>query len=207
LASSTSAAGRYPITVSTGSLAADNYDFNLVNGQLTVHPKVVDVRVRYGSQTMSLIGLNRDLPFTTISAVDVIFSDNVNVNLGQLSLTGVNVPNYNLSGVSYNPNTNDATWALPTALGVDRLMMTLAGVSFAGDPTISAKPFGAKFAVLPGDFNGDGVVNSADMVGVRNEMQGTGDPTLMGWADLDGDGTVDINDYNAVRRNLGKRLP
>jgi hypothetical protein len=156
---------------------------------------------------MSLIGLNRDLPFTTISAVDVIFSDNVNVNLGQLSLTGVNVPNYNLSGVSYNPNTNDATWALPTALGVDRLMMTLAGVSFAGDPTISAKPFGAKFAVLPGDFNGDGVVNSADMVGVRNEMQGTGDPTLMGWADLDGDGTVDINDYNAVRRNLGKRLP
>jgi len=205
-ASSASAAGRYPITVAAGTLAADNYDFNLVNGQLTVHPKVVDVRLDYGSKSISLTGLNRDLPFTTIKAIDIIFSDKVAVNMGQLSLTGVNVPSYGLTGVSYDPNTNDATWTLPSALGVDRLMMALDGAAFAADPTISVNPFAAKFAVLPGDVNGDGVVNSQDMVLVRNEIQGTGDPSMIGWADLDGNGIVDINDYNAVRKNIGKHL-
>jgi len=205
-ASSASAAGRYPITVAAGTLAADNYDFNLVNGQLTVHPKVVDVRLDYGSKSISLTGLNRDLPFTTIKAIDIIFSDNVAVNMGQLSLTGVNVASYGLTGVSYDPNTNDATWTLPSALGVDRLMMALDGAAFAADPTISVNPFAAKFAVLPGDVNGDGVVNSQDMVLVRNEIQGTGDPSMIGWADLDGNGIVDINDYNAVRKNVGKHL-
>ena len=77
---------------------------------------MVDVRLDYGSKSISLTGLNRDLPFTTIKAIDIIFSDNVAVNMGQLSLTGVNVPSYGLTGVSYDPNTNDATWTLPSAL-------------------------------------------------------------------------------------------
>jgi len=205
-ASSSSPAGHYPITVGAGTLSAANYAFELVSGTLTVQPKILDVRLDYGSKSISLIGLNRDLPFTTISAIDILFSDNVTVSLRQLSLTGVNVPNYNFSGVTYNPSTDDATFTLPSALGVDHLMMALNAVAFAGDPTISANPFGAKFAVLPGDFNGDGVVNSQDMVGVRNEMQGTGDPTLIGWANLDGNGVVDINDYNAVRKWVGKHL-
>ena len=120
-------------------------------------------------------------------------------------MTGVNVPNYGLTGVSYDPNTNDATWTLPSALGVDQLMMALDGAAFAADPTISVNPFAAKFAVLPGDFNGDGVVNSQDMVGVRNEMLGWVTPTLFG--DFNGDGVVDINDYTAVRKNVGTKLP
>src|SRR5262249_51847668 len=150
----------------------DNYDFNLVNGQLTVHPKVVDVRVRYGSQSMSLIGLSRHLPFTTINAIDLIFSDNVAVSLEQLTLSGVNVASYGFSGLSYDPNMNDATWTLPSALGVDRLMMALDGATFAADPTIGVNPFGANFAVLPGDVNGDGVVNASDVVLIRNQIQG-----------------------------------
>src|SRR5947199_9691247 len=69
-ATSASAAGRYSISIAAGTLSAGNYDFpNLVNGQLTVHPKVVDVRVDWGSQSMSLLGLNRDLPFVNIKAL------------------------------------------------------------------------------------------------------------------------------------------
>ena len=53
------------------------------------------------------------------------------------------------------------------------------------------------FAVLPGDFNGDGVVNSQDLVGVRNEVLGITADTV--WGNLNGDNVVDINDYEAVQ--------
>ncbi len=204
---SADAAGRYPIAVDTSSLSAANYVFAAAAGTLTVHPKVLDVRVDYGSKSISLSGLQRDLPFTTIKAIDILFSDDVAVNMGQLSLTGANGKSYGFAGLRYSPKTDDATWTLPSALGVDRLMMALDGETFAADPTIVVNPFATKFAVLPGDFNGDGVVNSQDMVGVRNQMQGVGDPSMIGWADLDGNGVVDLNDYNAVRQNIGKRLP
>ena len=78
-------------------------------------------------------------------------------------------------------------------------------VEFAGDPTISVRPVSAKFSVLPGDFNGDGVVNSQDMVGVRNEILGLAPLTIFG--DINGDGKVDIKDYNAVRSRIATTLP
>jgi hypothetical protein len=205
-ASSTSSAGRYTVTVEAGSLAADNYDFQLADGQVTVNPKVLDARVRYGSRSISLFGLKRDLPFTTISALDLVFSDPVKVNLDQLTLTGVNVPSYRFGGLSYNPSSNDATFRLPTALGVDRLMMAISGETFAADSTITVKPFAVKFAVLPGDFNGDGGVNLQDALLVQSEMLGKGDSSLIGWADLDGDGFVDANDVTAVRKRIGSKL-
>jgi hypothetical protein len=202
-ATSTSPAGHYPITVGAGTLSAVNYTFNLVSGILTVQPTILDVRLDYGSKSISLIGLNRDLPFTTLKAIDIIFSDNVAVSMGELALTGSNVPSYSFSGFSYNPGADDATWTLPTALGVDKLMMALDGATFAGDPIIGVNPFGAKFSVLPGDINGDGVVNSQDLVLERNAIQGTGDPSMLGWADVDGNGVVDLNDFMAVRKRLG----
>ena len=86
-------------------------------------------------------------------------------------------------------------------------MMALDGATFGLDPTIVVNPFSANFSVLPGDVNGDGVVNSQDLVLVRNAIQGTGDPLMIGWVDLDGNGVDDLNDYNAVRKHIGKHLP
>jgi hypothetical protein len=205
-ATSASSAGRYPIVIKAGSLSAENYLFDPLEGALWVHPKVLDVRLRYGSQSVSLSILTRDLPFSTISAIDVIFSDNVAVELGQLSLTGVNRASYNLSRVSYDSPTHNATWTLPSALGVDRFLMALDGATFADDHTISVSPFNMSFAVLPGDINGDGAVNSQDMVLARNAIQGTGDPSMIGWADIDGDGVPNVNDLSFVRKRLGTHL-
>ena len=166
----------------------------------------MDVRVRYGTQSLSLIGLNRDLPFSTLNAIDVIFSDPVTVSLSQLGLTGVNVPSYSPSSVQLRPEHPRRDVDLPSAVGVDELLMALDGVSFADDPTIGVNPFSMGFAVLPGDINGDRVVNTQDLLLARDAVLGTGDPLMIGWADIDGSGVVDLNDYTAVRKRIGKRL-
>jgi hypothetical protein len=62
------------------------------------------------------------------------------------------------------------------------------------------------FFRLLGDLNGDGVINSQDLVLERNEIIGYAGavPTVAG--DLNGDGVVDISDFIALRARLGKRI-
>ena len=64
--------------------------------------------------------------------------------------------------------------------------------------------FNRRIDVLPGDVNDDGVVNVQDMVLVRNAIQKTGDPLMIGWVDVDGNGVIDMNDLTAVRQQAGQ---
>jgi hypothetical protein len=204
------AAGVYPITVTQGTLAATNYVFQLVAGSLTVHPKVTDVDIQWGKQTMSIMNLQRDLPFTNITAIDIIFSDNVTVTKSDLMLTGLNVPLYSFSGLQYNSAMHEATWTLTTALGIDQLMMALDGTSAKGVHTTTSNipllsNLGMGFSVLPGDVDGDRVVTVLDAVDVMNETAANQPYSV--WADVVGDGVVDMNDYLAVRIRKGTKLP
>ncbi|HWB12833.1 MAG TPA: SBBP repeat-containing protein [Pirellulales bacterium] len=154
---------------------------------------VVDVEVAWGSQTMSILNLGRDLPFINIKAIDVIFSDDVQVNESDLVLTGINVSTYSFSGFSYNKLLHEAVWTLASPLGADRLQMTIDGLKKLG------------FSVLPGDFTGDGVVAAQDAVDVLNlTAQGA---AYSVWADVDGSGVVDLQDYLAVRSRIRAHLP
>jgi hypothetical protein len=206
---STSPAGYYPIQPTVDSFSAANYVVGgTQDGTLTVKPKVMDATVEFGGKSMSLLGLARDLPFINIRAIDVVFSDDVAVDRSMLTLTGVNVPTYGFSGFSYDPAAHKATWSLPGAIGVDRLMLALSGesappVSGSG-PNIGADPFSNAFAVLPGDVSGDCVVTSNDLVLVRNQILAG---TYSIWDDIDGNGVVDITDYTIVRKRIGTRLP
>ncbi len=209
-ANANNAAGVYSITVTQGTLAATNYVFQFVAGSLTVHPKVTDVDVQWGKQTMSIMNLHRDLPFTDITAIDIIFSDNVTVSKSDLTLTGVSIPLYSLKGFQYNPATYEATWTLPTALGIDQLMIALDGTSPSGVHTATSdialqSNLGLGFSVLPGDVDGDGVVTVLDAVDVLNEIAANQQYSV--WDDVVGDGVVDMNDYLAVRTRIGTKLP
>jgi hypothetical protein len=159
---------------------------------------------------MSLLNLSRDLPFLNINAIDMIFSDDVVLTRSNLVLTGVNVPSYSFSGFRYDTTLHEGIWSLPTALGVDRLMMSLDGTSANGVHTASPRipllsNVARGFAVLPGDFNGDGVVSVLDSVGVLN-LTAPG-AAYSAWGDLDGNGVIDMNDYLNVRKRIGWKLP
>jgi FG-GAP-like repeat/Calx-beta domain/MBG domain (YGX type) len=203
-----SPAGIYTITPITTGLSATNYDFStVVPATLSIHPVVTDILVRWGTQTMSILNLSRDLPFTDITGFEVKFSDPVNISGTGLSLAST------AGGPTYAPvlggsdqSTNDASWTLPTAVGVDRLMLALDKANIAASAATTLALFGTTtkaFSVLPGDFNGDDVVSSGDMTDVNNEIPLTYDV----WADLDGSGTVDANDVKVARSKIGTKLP
>ncbi len=104
---------------------------------------------------------------------------------------------------------HEAAWTLPTALGIDQLMMALDHTSANGVHTTTSNipllsNLGMGFSVLPGDVDGDGVVTVLDAVDVMNEIAAK--PYSV-WADVVGDGVVDMNDYLAVRIRKGTKLP
>jgi len=72
----------------------------------------------------------------------------------------------------------------------------------AGNTLAAGAGFSDTFRVLYGDFNGDGVVSSADMLGV---FISTGKPYNI-FADLNGDGTVNLADVQIARSQIGKHL-
>jgi hypothetical protein len=172
------------------------------------------VRVRFGNQSYSLIGNDRVLPWTTINRLEVVFSQDVAIDAADLRLNGVSVSQYG-GAFSYNPATRTATLTLGTAIGADRLTLTLDGDGTGPDGNdgvrnlagayLAGGDFARSFDVLPGDFNGDGTVTVQDSIGIRNQSPGYG--TYLLFADTDGDGDVDLNDINAPRRRLGATLP
>jgi hypothetical protein len=210
------AAGRYPIHVEPGDLKADNYEITTVDGELTVHPVVRDVRVWYGKGSMSILNLQRDLPFVNIQAVSVIFSDPVVVDQAALALTSKLTPGrtYGTNGFRYDSATRTARWTLPAAFGVDRLSLDLDGDDATTDhhngvrvaPDIYLGDYSLGFSVLPGDYNGDRVVNSLDYLGILHEIFDAPFPNMAIWADLNGDNVVNRADYRLALKNVGKRL-
>lgn len=190
-----------------------NFEASDFTWVVKVHPEVRDIRIHYGTQAMSLKGLARDLPFSNITAVEVVFSDDVTAGNGSLGLSGLLRPEhaYIFTGFRYDAASHVATWTLPTALDVDRLMASLdADLGAAADPSV--KLAGSRswdFAILPGDFDGDGRVTIADALAIRNQAPGflAIGVAPSAWADVNGDGVVDLDDVNQSKARVGTRLP
>ena len=159
------------------------------------------------------MNLNRDLPFVDITGIDVSFSDDVGATAASLVLKSTTPSGrlYGLGGFTYNSSSRDATWTLPVALGADRLRLSLDNtLGVTVDPSIKLLGSTAwTFDVLPGDYDGNGVVNIADALAIRNQTASFHAPGAAPsvWADLNGDGVVDITDVNLAKSRVGTRLP
>jgi Dockerin type I domain len=172
-------------------------------------PYVCSIAAVWGTQTASLkaaadglrllpVGRKTDLPWLNINKLTIILSQ-------AEPLTPADVTVSNASGASYGPVTlsgSGTSYTITLAQAITKADRVTIKINLAGMVTPTYE-----LDVLPGDFNHDGVVNSQDMVLIRNEIQETGDPLMIGWADVDGNGVVNVNDYIAARKKLGSRLP
>jgi Dockerin type I domain len=171
--------------------------------------QIATVAVDWGTQSATLqtasdglrllpAGRNTDLPWLGIDRLQITLSQPATLSAADVTVTSSSGTNYGPVTVSGSGTSYTVTLAQPIN-AADRVTITI------GSDLIAS--YTRRLDVLPGDINGDGVVNSQDMVGIRNEMLGLmgAMPTIFG--DINGDGVVDINDYNAVRVRIGTTLP
>jgi hypothetical protein len=170
-----------------------------------VSPQVQHLYVTFGSHgTYDLLGSARlDVPWQ-ITGIQLVFNEAVTATANSLSLAGVNVASYGASGFS-GSGTSTLSWTLSSPITADRVSLSLTGVtSTLGMPLNGGSAYTRNFAVLYGDYNGDGFVTSADLVAVRNLVAG-GSYNI--FADVNGDGVVDLSDVNLIRALIGTKLP
>jgi hypothetical protein len=143
-------------------------------------------------------GRNTDLPWLNINKFAITLSQAASLSPSDVTVTGIKVANYGPVTISGSGTQYTITLAQPIS-AADRVTVSIQN---AGITTYTRR-----LDVLPGDVNDDGVVNSQDAVLERNAFLGFGTVIAAMIADINGDGAVDVNDYNLVRQRVGTALP
>ncbi len=162
------------------------------------------------------------VPWININRISMVFSEDVNVSLDDLSVYGQNVPQYAIAAFDYDSVTRTATWTLEGNVDCDvlRLVLSDAVVDLVGNrldgewaDAASAYPSGDGSAggefqmhinVLPGDADGNGTVGGSDLA-VLSALFGGAAAGIK--ADFNADGIVDAADYMMLKRSFGRSLP
>jgi hypothetical protein len=139
-------------------------------------------------------GRTTDIPWLGVNKIQITLSAAATLSPSDVSVTGITVANYGPVSITGSGTNYTITLAQPIS-HADRVTFTI------GNAQITT--FTRRLDVLPGDANDDGVVNSQDLVVVRNAMAS---PYNI-FADINGDGVVNATDYNAIRPFIGTSLP
>jgi subtilisin-like proprotein convertase family protein len=175
----------------------------------TIAPEVQGAKLTYGSSSSAVIDLGSltrsVLPWANVTKFQFQFSEGVTVNPAALSLVGGATGNVTLA-FSYDAASRTATWTSATALVIDRYTMQLdaALVKDASNNLMGAN-WAKAFAVLPGDFDGNGVVDDLDFAGIQANYSKVGKPVNR-FADIDGSGFVDATDLAVALGNRSRRV-
>ncbi|HVK07445.1 MAG TPA: Ig-like domain-containing protein, partial [Gemmataceae bacterium] len=209
------------VYTSTGPLAgADSFTYTVVDSLgaaatatvfLTitdpVAPTLTAVRARYGTAGMAdLKSLGRTvLPWVGLTRFELGFSEDAIPTGGALTLTGPAgaVP------LTFTPvpagGSKTAVWSFPALTpGMYTLRVIAAEVRDVNGNPLPAN-YTRAFGILPGDFDGNGLVDNRDLTGIKRKYQSN--PALADrFADINGDGIVNVLDYNIAKAALGTRL-
>lgn len=196
-ATANAVAGSYAVNASASGVPGASFS-------LTNLPGLTRVAVGFGNQTFVVSPGGRDLPWSNIRTVRLTFDGDVSGLLASdLALNGSSFGNYLAGGtVSFDAASRTVTlglsqtseigsdgWTKKVGKGGDRVTVRYQGTS-------------QTFAVLPGDFDGNGVVNLKDIQGVATALNGPYNVL----ADLNGDGVVNSADVALSRKWAGSKL-
>ena len=177
--------------------AAPTVSTAVINGGAAQRSRVTSIDVSFntivtlgaGAFTLTRVGLPNMMP-----------GDNATVTIGVTtqSVGGHTVATLTFSGVNTTSGSlNDGNWTLT----VDHTKVAAKGTAMAADFTQT------NIKRLFGDINGDGFVNTPDLVAFRSAI-GTmvGDPSYSAAFDINGDGFINTPDLVAFRTNIGSNV-
>ena len=216
-----SSTGALTYTPNAGYSGTDSFEFTVNNGTNTSVPATVSINViqatlatvsnsvgvTWGSAGVATLltnsdglrllpsGRNTDIPWLGIKTLAITLSQAATLSPSDVTVTGLNI-------ASYGPVTI-------TGSGINYVLILAQPINAADRVTITIgnagiTTFTRRLDVLPGDFNDDGVVSSADSVSVNNATVAA---SYLVFADIAGDGSVDANDVKVVRSKVGTKLP
>ncbi|MGL4514551.1 MAG: hypothetical protein ACRCT8_15795 [Lacipirellulaceae bacterium] len=172
----------------------------------------------------------RSIAWNNVDQIRIRFSEDVRVDRSDLHVSGVVNPSYVASGFHYDPQTDWATWTFAQPFGVDRLMLDLdadgadavrdlqgnhldgewvngAWASESGDG-LAGGDFEFTLNVLPGDMAGEAIVGLGSLMSVEYLLDFEWfESDYEAYFDPDGNGVIDLEDWNDVYERLGEEIP
>jgi fibronectin type 3 domain-containing protein len=173
------------------------------------------------------------LPWTNVNIITVQFTEDITINTAQAGLALVGSPDLpaapalSTASFSYSSATRAATWTYPTALPLDKYLISTPsatvtnglGAALDGEFTTSTSSypsgdgtaggdFNFRFNILPGDVDQNGVVTGVDGGDVRQHfLQFPSSPSYVSLYDTSGKGAITGLDLLAVQGALLTQLP
>ena len=171
------------------------------------------------------------LSWNNVNQIKITFSEDVNVDAADLSVSGVNTVARTFNAFSYNATTHTATWTLSMPITKDKLMLdldadgmdpvtsvstgeALDGVwtncqsTYSSGNGVGGTDFEFRLNALPGDADGSTFVNTCDANVVYQRLnKSTTDASYLARCDIDGSGTISVTDYSLALARIGNTLP
>ncbi|HEX6963714.1 MAG TPA: dockerin type I domain-containing protein [Lacipirellula sp.] len=172
----------------------------------------------------------KSLPWVNIDKIVIQFSEDVNIKVGDLSLSGISATAFPFEHFFYDAFTRVATWTLASPLTKNSYQIDLNGDgldpvsdlqesvldgewtnnsdTFPSGNGVAGGDFQFNFKVMPGDVNQNAAVETMDVSAVNSRVGAT---TLSAnyspLADIDGDGVITSGDVQDVQSRLWSTYP
>ncbi len=170
------------------------------------------------------------LPWENLDLIRITFSEDVDVQMADLALSGVDTTTYQFSGFFYDAQSYVATWTLNAALADDRLLIDVDanGIdpvrdmdgnildgewqdevsTYSSGNSTEGGDFEFCIRVLPGDANQSATVTYSDYIGTSALVgKSSSDQGYNPLCDIDGDASIESADQQDVLSFLWDQTP
>ena len=172
----------------------------------------------------------KSLPWFNVDKLSIRFSEDVNVDIGDFSLSGVNATSFAFEHFFYDALSHVATWTLASPLPKNSYQIDLNGNgldpvhdlegnildgewannsdTFPSGNGVAGGDFAFNFKVMPGDVNQNAAVENMDVSAVNGRIGSiTSSSNYSAFADVDGSGSIDSQDAQDVQSRIWSTYP